>query len=88
MKEWKGREENWEKYWKKKWDKNMGDPDSGKYKEMKKIMNELGDTQFKTAKLIMQIANEKGDEEFFSETKDIEKKIKALRDDIDSMLKN
>jgi hypothetical protein len=86
MKEWKHEEGNWEKYWKQHWDKKWGEKgqeQGAKYQEMGKIMNKLGETQFKVAKLVMQLATKKSDEEFKSETKDLEKRIKALSDDID-----
>lgn len=90
MKEWKHEEGNWEKYWKQHWDKKWGEKGqryAEKYQEMGKIMNKLGETQFKTAKLVMQLATKKSDEEFKKETKDLEKRIKALSDTIDLKLK-
>ncbi len=90
MKEWKHEEGNWEKYWKKHWDKKWGEEgqkQGAKYQEMGKIMNKLGETQFKAAKLVMELATKKSDAEFERETKDLEKRIKALNDNIDLMLK-
>ncbi len=90
MKEWKHEEGNWEKYWKQHWDKKWGETGqeyAEKYQEMGKIMNKLGETQFKAAKLVMQLANKKSDEEFKNETKDLEKRINALSNDIDQKLK-
>lgn len=90
MKEWKHEEGNWEKYWKTHWDKKWGEKGQQygeKYQEMGKIMNKLGETQFKAAKLVMDLATKKSDAEFKRETKDLEKRIKALSDNIDLMLK-
>ncbi len=90
MKEWKHEEGNWEKYWKQHWDKKwgeMGQKNAEKYQEMGKIMNKLGETQFKAAKLVMDLATKKSDEEFKRETENLERRIKSLSDNIDQMLK-
>ena len=90
MKEWKHEEGNWEKYWKTHWDKKWGEigkENAEKYQEMGKIMNKLGETQFKVAKLVMDLATKKSNQEFTSETKDLERRIKELNEDIDKKYK-
>ena len=62
IKEWKHEEGNWEKYWKQRWDKKWGEKgqkQGAKYQEMGKIINKLGETQFKAAKLVMDLATKK-----------------------------
>lgn len=86
MNNWRHEEGNWEKYWKKSWDKKWGEEGqkyAEKYQEMGKIMNKLGETQFKTAKLIMELATKKTDAEYKRETRYIEKIVEELNECFD-----
>lgn len=77
---------SWENYWKDYWKESAGSnwkEQEQKYKEMGKIMNELGETQFKTAKLIMQLASKKEGKEYEKEIDNLENAIKDLRTVID-----
>lgn len=87
MSEWeKYHKGSWENYWKEYW-KESAKPSwkehEKKYREMGKIMNELGETQFKTAKLIMELASKKEGEEYKKEIDNLEGAIKDLRTVID-----
>ena len=77
---------SWENYWKDYWKESAGadwTEHEQKYREMGKIMNKLGETQFKTAELIMQLANKKEGEDYEKEIDSLENAIKDLRTVID-----
>jgi len=87
MSEWeKYHKGSWENYWKEYWKESAKPTWKGhekKYREMGKIMNRLGETQFKTAELIMQLASKKEGEEYEREINSLENAIKDLRNVID-----
>ena len=91
MSEWeKYHKGSWENYWKEYWKESAKSTWKGhekKYREMGKIMNRLGETQFKTAELIMQLANKKEGEEYEKEIESLENAIKDLRTVIDTKRK-
>ena len=77
---------SWENYWKEYWKESAGSnwkEQEKKYREMGKIMNRLGETQFKTAKLIMELASKKKGEEYEKEIDNLENMINNLRKNID-----
>ena len=77
---------NWENYWKDYWKESAGSnwkEQEKKYREMGKIMNRLGETQFKTAKLIIELASKKEGKEYENEIDSLDNAIKDLRSIID-----
>jgi vacuolar-type H+-ATPase catalytic subunit A/Vma1 len=77
---------NWENYWKDYWKESAKSNWKGqekKYREMGKIMNKMGETQFKTAELIIQLAGKKEGEDYEKEIDNLDNMIKNLRETID-----
>jgi hypothetical protein len=77
---------SWENYWKDYWKESAKPHWKGqekKYKEMGKIMNKMGETQFKTAELIIQLASKKEGEDYEKEIDNLDNMIKNLRETID-----
>jgi len=77
---------SWENYWKDYWKESAKPHWKGqekKYREMGKIMNKMGETQFKTAELIVQLASKKEGDDYEKEIDDLGNMIKNLRENID-----